>query len=61
MFLKQVYRIIINLSQQLRKKNLQRLLPSVKDYRPVSVLPNVSNFFGRIMLEQILEQMNKYL
>ena len=34
---------------------------SVKDYRPVSVLPNVSNFFGRIMLEQILEQMNKYL
>ena len=34
---------------------------SVKNYRPVSVLPNVSNFFERIMLKQILEQMNKYL
>ena len=34
---------------------------SVKNYRPVSVLPNVSKFFERIMLKQILEQMNKYL
>ena len=37
---------------------------SVKNYRPVSVLPNVSNVskvFERIMLKQILEQMNKYL
>ena len=34
---------------------------SVKNYRPVSVLPNVSNFFERITLKQILEQMNKYL
>ena len=34
---------------------------SVKNYRPVSVLPNVSKSFERIMLKQILEQMNKYL
>ena len=34
---------------------------SVKNYRPVRVLPNVSKFFERIMLKQILEQMNKYL
>ena len=34
---------------------------SVKNYRPVSVLPNVTKFFKRIMLKQILEQMNKYL
>ena len=34
---------------------------SVKNYRPVSVLPNVSKFFERITLKQILEQMNKYL
>ena len=34
---------------------------SVKNYRPVSVLPNVSKVFERIMLKQILEQMNKYL
>ena len=34
---------------------------SVKSYRPVSVLPNVSKAFERIMLEQILEQTNKYL
>ena len=34
---------------------------SVKNYRPVSVLPKVSKFFERIMLKQILEQMNKYL
>ena len=34
---------------------------SVKNYRPVSVLPNVSKFFERIMLKRILEQMNKYL
>ena len=34
---------------------------SVKNYRPVTVLPNVSEVFDRIMLKQILEQMNKYL
>ena len=34
---------------------------SVKNYRPVSVLPNVSKVLERIMLKQILEQMNKYL
>ena len=34
---------------------------SVKNYRPVSVLPNVSKVFERVMLKQILEQMNKYL
>ena len=34
---------------------------SVKNYRSVSVLPNVSNSFERIMLKKILEQMNKYL
>ena len=34
---------------------------SVKNYRLVSVLPNVSKFFERIRLKQILEQMNKYL
>ena len=34
---------------------------SVKNYRPVSVLPNVSKVFQRIMLKQILEQMDKYL
>ena len=34
---------------------------SVKNYRPVSVLPNVSKVPERIMLKQILEQMNKYL
>ena len=33
---------------------------SIKNYRPVSVLPNVSKIFERIMLKQILEQMNKY-
>ena len=36
-------------------------LQSIKNYRPVSVLPNVSKVFERIMLKQILEQMNKYL
>ena len=30
-------------------------------YRPVSVLPNVSKICERIMLKQILEQINKYL
>ena len=30
-------------------------------YTPVSVLPNVSNICERIMLKQILEQINKYL
>ena len=34
---------------------------SVKNCRPVSALPNVSKVFERIMLKQILEQMNKYL
>ena len=34
---------------------------SIKNYRPVSVLPNASKVFERIMLKQILEQMNKYL
>ena len=34
---------------------------SVKNYRPASVLPNASKVFERIMLKQILEQMNKYL
>ena len=34
---------------------------SVKNYRFVSVLPNVSKVFERIMLKQILELMNKYL
>ena len=34
---------------------------SVKNYRSVSVLPNVSKAFERIILEQILEQINKYL
>ena len=34
---------------------------SIKNYRPVSVLPNVSKKFERIMLKQVLEQMNKYL
>ena len=34
---------------------------SIKNYRPVSVLPNVSKVFERIILKQILEQMNKYL
>ena len=34
---------------------------SLKNYRPVSVLPNVSKVFERIMLKQILEQLNKYL
>ena len=33
---------------------------SVKNSRPVSVLPNVSKVLERIMLKQILEQMNKY-
>ena len=33
---------------------------SVKNYRPVSVLPNVSKILERIMLKQILEQMNIY-
>ena len=30
-------------------------------YRPVSVLPNVSKICERIMLKQILKQINKYL
>ena len=34
---------------------------SIKDYRPVSVLPNVLKVFERIMLKQILEQINKDL
>ena len=34
---------------------------SVKNYRPISVLPNVSKVLERIMLKQILEQMSKYL
>ena len=34
---------------------------SVENYRPVSVLPNVSKLFERIMLKQILEEMNRYL
>ena len=34
---------------------------SVKNYRPLSVLPDVSKVLERIMLKQILEQMNKYL
>ena len=34
---------------------------SVKNYRPVNVLPNVSKVFERIMLKKVLEQMNKFL
>ena len=34
---------------------------SVRNYRPVNVLPNVSKVFEKIMLKQILQQMNKYL
>ena len=34
---------------------------SVKNDRPVSVLPNVSKDFERIMLKQILDQINKHL
>ena len=34
---------------------------SIKDYGPVSVLPNVLKVFERIMLKQILEQINKDL
>ena len=33
---------------------------SIKNYRPVSVLPNVSKVFERTTLKQILEEMNKY-
>ena len=36
-------------------------LQSIKNCRPVSVLPHVSKVFERIMLKQILEQINKYL
>ena len=34
---------------------------SVKNYRPLSVLPNVSKVFERIMFKKILEQINKCL
>ena len=34
---------------------------SVKNYRPVNVLPNASKVFESITLKPILEQMNKYL
>ena len=34
---------------------------SVKNYRPVNVLPNASKVFKSITLKQILEQMNNYL
>ena len=34
---------------------------SIKKYRLVGVLPNISKVFERILLKQILEQMNKHL
>ena len=34
---------------------------SIKNYRPVSILANISKVFERVMLKQILQQMNKHL
>ena len=33
----------------------------VKNYRPVSLLPIISNIFERIMLNQVTDYMNEYL
>ena len=36
-------------------------LQSIRNYIPVSVLPNISKSFERNMFKKILEQVNKYL